>query len=119
MATRSYDVVITERVLTHYRVQASNGQEAAFLVGKVDPNAEEVVFPEGVELIRQRVAGTKVATSPTLTDDQHTFPLDVDDEHPMGTAEVADGLVQQLRDAEASNSGETVVGSPPQKRAAR
>lgn len=116
MATRTYDVVIVEKVQTHYRIEASSGQEASFLIGGVH-GADQL--PEGVTHIRTRITGTKVTAAPTVGPDQHTFPLDDDDEHQTQMDTVGADVAQAVHDAEQVNSGETVIGAPVQKRAAR
>lgn len=116
MATRQYDVVILEKVATHYRVQASSGQEASFLVGKVDGNDR----PDGVELVSSKVVGTKVSTNPTLTDDSQLLLGQVEVQDPTeNLMALGQEVAEQLAGAEDVNSGETDVASPPQRRQAR
>lgn len=111
MADRMYDVVITERIITHYRVAAANRTDAAFKVGADKEQAEQV---------SRRVAGTKVESAPTLAEDASILQGRLDDAtDPANGSEIADDLLAQLEEAQAANSGETEVGTPPQKRAAR
>lgn len=113
-----YIVKVQRTVEDQFRVKGTSKSAAVWAVAAA-LHAEEL--PEGMtRIVTARQVGTPKVWAGTV-DNQHVDPtlLDIDEEDPMGTAEVADGLVQQLREAEAANSGETEVGSPAQKRAAR